>query len=313
MAILVVNPYAGVNWATYEQYKANFHTHTNESDGAATPAATIDLYDAAGYEILALTDHDLTSYPWSTYSKDPAALGMIAVAGQEISTNDHIVALFSTEAAYEDADEDATVADIAAHNGLVIMAHPGQYINNDVKDTFYAQLKLDYPLLNGIEVYNQGDKYETDRRIWDRVNILTMGGYTNKKPVWGYANDDMHTVANRFCDFNFMLMPELTETALKTCMTNGAFYFCYEPGKTGTADVPRISSIVVDEEAHTITIAGTDYTSVEWHSEIEVVGTDEVFDYNIFHGVFVRAVLVSATGKTYTQPFGFNHEVAVIL
>lgn len=40
-------------------YKANLHTHTNLSDGDLTPEEVKELYKAAGYSILAYTDHEI--------------------------------------------------------------------------------------------------------------------------------------------------------------------------------------------------------------------------------------------------------------
>jgi len=40
-----------------KRLKAGFHTHTTNSDGRLTPDKAIALYAAAGYDILAITDH----------------------------------------------------------------------------------------------------------------------------------------------------------------------------------------------------------------------------------------------------------------
>ncbi len=40
-------------------YKANLHSHTNESDGSATPAQVKEVYQSMGYSIVAYTDHDI--------------------------------------------------------------------------------------------------------------------------------------------------------------------------------------------------------------------------------------------------------------
>lgn len=38
-------------------WRGNLHTHSNESDGALSPAETVRIYQDAGYDFLALTDH----------------------------------------------------------------------------------------------------------------------------------------------------------------------------------------------------------------------------------------------------------------
>ena len=41
------------------QYKANLHSHSTLSDGAITPEVMKDAYKAAGYSVLAITDHNV--------------------------------------------------------------------------------------------------------------------------------------------------------------------------------------------------------------------------------------------------------------
>lgn len=45
----------------YPFFKGNTHAHTTLSDGVKTPKEAIDLYARAGYDFLALTDHDVQS------------------------------------------------------------------------------------------------------------------------------------------------------------------------------------------------------------------------------------------------------------
>ena len=40
----VSNPYENVDWQSFGQYKANFHTHTTNSDGGNTTAKIIVWY-----------------------------------------------------------------------------------------------------------------------------------------------------------------------------------------------------------------------------------------------------------------------------
>ena len=62
-ACIYYNPYESVNWDTVKQYKANFHTHTTESDGRMSPSEVINSYSNAGYRILVITDHDSLEEP----------------------------------------------------------------------------------------------------------------------------------------------------------------------------------------------------------------------------------------------------------
>ena len=40
-------------------FKANLHTHSTISDGKLTPEQVKELYRSKGYQILAITDHNI--------------------------------------------------------------------------------------------------------------------------------------------------------------------------------------------------------------------------------------------------------------
>ena len=132
----VRNLYEAVDWQTFGQYKANFHTHTARSDGTGTPAEMIDAYHDRGYSVLALTDHDYShqqafdqvTYPWRDYGRDPSAMNMVAVPGQEIYTGPHdLLSLFNTYPGKGRGSEILAMAGVSNNGGLAVWAHPGQY------------------------------------------------------------------------------------------------------------------------------------------------------------------------------------------
>ena len=92
---VVVNPYEAVDWDHHDRHRGNFHTHTTESDGKVEPAEVIDRYHARDYDTLALTDHNKATWPWTAFGRDPEALGMVAVPGNELSRHHHTLSLFS--------------------------------------------------------------------------------------------------------------------------------------------------------------------------------------------------------------------------
>lgn len=61
----IIDPYAAVDWDTFDTYKANLHTHTTASDGDETVSDFVEAYYRAGYDILALTDHGVINYGWN--------------------------------------------------------------------------------------------------------------------------------------------------------------------------------------------------------------------------------------------------------
>lgn len=298
-----LNPYAAADWSAWNQFKANFHTHTTESDGSQSPAAVIDEYHAADYAILAITDHNTITWPWSDYGRNPDSLGMLAVRGNEFSSSDHINAFFDFTTSSNSLE--SGIPHVAARGGLAHINHPGRY-NTPADWDWYVPWFMAYPSCVGMEVFNQGDRYPTDRQLWDNINERFFPA--TGRMVWGYSNDDKHTTNHLYRNFQFMVMPELTEDALRKSQQDGAFYFCYEPGGSGDADVPRINEITVDNVSKTISIAASGYERIYWIGPgTAVVATGPIFDFSAYLDIpFARAVLDGGSGDCYTQPFGFH-------
>jgi hypothetical protein len=263
----------------------------------------IDEYHSANYDILAITDHDVITWPWTAYGRNPTSLGMLAVRGDEYSNSHHMNAFYDFATA--SAGLESGIPHVEASGGLSLIAHPGRY-NSPSDWDWYIPWFRDYPSCVGLEVYNQGDRYPNDRRLWDNINEFFFESHD--RLVWGYSNDDKHTTSHLYRNYQFMLMPSLTESALRTSQQSGTFYFCYEPGGSGDGRAPRISGISVDNEAKTITIAATGYNTISWVGPgTAVVGTGATFDYSDYSNMpFVRAVLEGTYGDSFTQPFGFE-------
>ncbi len=60
----IINPYENVDWS-WEQYKADLHSHTTASDGRDTLKDMIEVNYDYGFDIYAVTDHGLSSYSWT--------------------------------------------------------------------------------------------------------------------------------------------------------------------------------------------------------------------------------------------------------
>lgn len=68
----IVSPYANVNWNTWDQYKANLHTHSTVSDGRENLATVVEEHYALGYDILSMTDHGTVDKSWTNLNIKPA-------------------------------------------------------------------------------------------------------------------------------------------------------------------------------------------------------------------------------------------------
>lgn len=324
----VKSPYDAVDWQMFGQHKANFHTHTSRSDGTGTPAEMIDAYHDRGYSVLAITDHDYShqqafdqvTYPWRDYGRDPSAMNMVAVPGQEIYTGPHdLLSLFNTYPGNGRGSEALALAGVADGGGLAVWAHPGQYhseyLNRKDPERFsqkwYVGSYRKNPHLIGMEVINQKDRFGNgsynDRMLWDQVLTELLP----TKMVWGFANDDSH---NRYdvpggmvgANWNVLLLPELTYEAVRNAVEAGQFYFVSRytiPNPRGEA--PTIVAIDTDETAQSITITGRDCDTVTWVSEGRVIHTGERLECTRTQdtGKYVRAVLTGPGGEAFTQPF----------
>ena len=345
----VMNPYKEVDWESIEHNKSNMHTHTIQSNDPVYKFTTnyvVDRYQAAGYKVLALTDHDYNSYPWQLFpqfmsgqeARDPEAMGMLAVPGNELSKDNtnsweertggqfnHHNDFFTGRQGQEFASLQESYAYTYVLGGMQIINHPGQYwsLDHSYSDSekngpeWHAKNFKDFPSLVGLEVYNQGDRRSNDRILWDQILERTMP----ERPVFGYSGDDTHNDDQLFRNYNYMLMQELTTDELKDAMRKGESYFCYEPKGSGEGKAPRISYIDVDEEEKTITIEangmvkwifGTDKTSDAASSRRSaVVGIGNTFCYQGYQGNYVRALITNEYGETCTQPFGFANTSTV--
>lgn len=125
--VLKVNPYAAVDWTLDRQVKANFHAHTTNSDGKIQPSAVIDMYQAAGYDMLAISDHDRCTWPWSSYGRNPEQIGLVAAMGNELSRRHHVLSLFSAYAPTTAYALDEALAGVGTMNGLAAMCHPSSH------------------------------------------------------------------------------------------------------------------------------------------------------------------------------------------
>lgn len=252
------NPYAGVNWDTYGQYKADFHAHSNESDGSPQPADTINEHYKKGYDILALTDHNVMNTTWNrkddptgrgrtyltderlqeiTYGTDRDGRGMVAIQNSdEQSVSDHLNTFFTPFNNEAGATLESNIAKTQELGGICHINHPGRYYggsntsgtagedaaNNPANIKKYVDLFMKYDACVGMEIINKldGDSY-SDRILWDNILKETM---PEGRFVWGFSNDDTHSNEATGHSYNMMFMPANNPVEVRKAMENGAFY-----------------------------------------------------------------------------------------
>ena len=115
-----------------QRMKLNLHMHTTNSDGRKSPKEAAAIYKAAGYDVVALTDH------WQ-YTPSGQIGGLRILSGVEYNTDGrsgginvyHIVALGCKEepALAKDATPQEMIDQINYCGGIAVLAHPAWSLN----------------------------------------------------------------------------------------------------------------------------------------------------------------------------------------
>ncbi|QGY47300.1 hypothetical protein GM418_27630 [Maribellus comscasis] len=327
------NPYENVDWENHSKYKANLHTHTTRSDGRMSPQKVVDSYHSLGYKILAITDHNEVTYPWTNFSemlpgesaherlergditsdelvfenRNPAEMEIFAIQGNEVSAPHHTGSYFS-DYQQQPGDENIALGEIGKKNGLALLNHPGRYTARNPEKynvSWYVDIFNSYDFLTGMEVYNQGDRYPHDRELWDKVLKKTMPG----RNVWGYSNDDFHAGMERLGrNWNVFILPELNEEWIRIGMLEGRFFYVYAVNGHNGTEVPDIKSIEVNSKKATIEIVSSGQDSIRWISGSNIVGRGGRLSLSEIPELsgYVRAEIFGPESVTGTQPFGIR-------
>jgi hypothetical protein len=232
-------------------------------------------------------------------------------------------------------------------NAIMFINHPGRATGGNAVTAWgpfasnlaaninkYASLYLEFPNLIGMEVVNRirdGDS-RNDRILWDNVNKVTI---PRGKFVWGFSNDDSHSVDAIGHNYNMFLMPENNLANVRSAMINGNFYavarVAHNEGVNSALSesnaramlgqgipFPRITSIEICNFTFTITINAENANKIEWISDGKIITTEtgagifpstfglleENGDFKEGVGIFVRANIIGPGGIAFTQPFG---------
>ncbi len=298
---VIRNPYEHLEWPTCKQHKTHLHTHTTESDGSMTPNEVIDQYAANGYTILSITDHNKNTWPWSRWNQYPDSLDMLAISGCEASNHHHLNSFFCDyNGMYSNIDSSLNY--IARQNGLAQINHPGRYLK-DI--SWYMNLYNTYDFLIAIEVYNQGDRYKTDRTSWDELLVRLMP----ERPVWATSNDDLHDAGHFGKNYQIMLINDtvLTRDMFRKSFQDGCFYACHDMSGTGK-NVVLPDSIIVNKQIINV-YADCPPSNIHWISNGKDICQGASFRVGSLEqpGTYVRPVIYGKNGaRTLIQPFGLS-------
>ncbi len=327
----IKHPYETVDWRRYGQYKANLHSHTMVSDGWINPQTVIAHYRRLDYKILAITDHMAVTYPWEKFSQfqasektkkrvhdriskpeegeaipiedlhfldvHPDTTGLIDIQGGELKYQGHDILSYFSD--YCGSFADGRLDTMAADNGMLVFAHPGRYQR---PLDWYTDLFRAHDHLIGIEVFNCGNRYPHDRLRWDSLLVKLAA----ERSVWGFSNDDMHSLRDLGRDWNVMLLPALDHQKVRQAMKDGRFYFVHAPRGHKGVPCPIIHSIRVDGKKGTVMVNASAADSILWISMGQRIGTgDRLLLKSLPRGATYFRIEVYGAGEAIvcTQPF----------
>jgi len=213
---MLTHPYQNLTGG--EWLRGNLHTHTTRSDGSQEPQEVIGLYADAGYDFLALSDHDIATTEEEYASMD--SRGMILIAGNEVTAaGPHILHVNPRSRVNPVWSRQEVFDDIHKDRGFAVVAHP------NFKE--FDHCRIDHLLAwhgyVGMEVYNgvvsRGSGCAYAMIHWDR--LLSSG----RRP-WGFAHDDFHDVeaGDLARGWNMVYTRERTADAIVEAFRSGAFY-----------------------------------------------------------------------------------------
>lgn len=212
--------------------KGNLHCHTTLSDGQCSPGTVIRQYARAGYDFLAITDHN--RYNFKNYAPEtdvlilPGAelgrlLGDFNIKGHQVV---HAVALGYEETnGFKDGQEivfenggDAyacqEVFDVICDAGNIsVFCHP-EWSGNTIEEL----VALDgYSM---IEVWNTGSalSFGVNYNAYHWDVLLDKG-----KKIYAVASDDGHS-SYEHCQSFVMVNAEKTVSSILNALKKGAFY-----------------------------------------------------------------------------------------
>ncbi len=301
----------GTRW-----YKGNIHTHTDLSDGDATPEVAVRWYRDHEYDFLVLSDHNhLTLYEHAeSQSGRP-----LMIPGEEVTVNIprpvrdhplpapvHVIAIGIRRVVEPINTGDivttlqANIDAVAEAGGISSIAHPNYLWAFDHREiaavSGAACMEIASPHRND---NGAPGRYST-MQIWD--NVLSAG-----RPIWGVAVDDAHN----YYDFGpgmynpgkgwiVVRAAELSQDAIVNGIERGDFYAStgIELDELETdAEGIRLRIRQHEDWEYIVTFTGRGGTTFA-----QIAGPEATYRFRGNEGYIRATVTCSNPIKAWTQP-----------
>ena len=270
--------------------KISLHMHTTNSDGRKSPEEAVAIYQAAGYDVMALTDH------WK-YTPSGTLAGMRILSGAEYNTPGrnggvdvyHILALGCQAAPNlsKDASAEEIVDEILRCEGLPVLAHPAWSLNT-------PEQGLDLHGCEAIEIYNSVSDAHMSSRPYSGyfADVCAAKG----KPFLLLAADDVHYYDGTDEAKAWIMVecdPDATDSEILEAIKSRRFYATHGP------------ELHVWREGNTIHVRCSPvsrismFSNAPWSPEACVRGenlTGHTYELQP-HQTFVRAEVTDAEGR----------------
>ena len=295
-----------MNW-----YKGNIHTHTDQSDGDASPEHVVGWFQDHGYDFLVLSDHNhLTILDHGKTQPDFPLM----IPGEEVTVSVHQgrkpVHLIAVGIArmVEPIDADDVVPTLQANidaildaGGIASIAHPNYKWSFDYKSIIQVNGAALMEIFNPTHTNDLGGpgKYSSEEN-WD--GVLSSG-----KSIWGVAVDDSHNYNDFTPELNnpgqgwiVVRARDLSVNAIMDSLVKGDFY-----ASTGI----MLEELEVTSQSLSLRIEAKEH----WLYTVQFIGHGgKIFAQNVgpeasykFRGdeSYIRATITCSNPfKAWTQP-----------
>lgn len=172
-------------------WRGNLHTHSTNSDGALSPADTVEVYRSAGYDFVSLTDHFRAAHGYPVTDTRPLRTEKFTtLVGAELhaprtrlGSSWHILAIgLPLDFAPVPGETGPELARRARRTGAFVgMAHPSaSLLTLDDAESLDAA--------HAVEVYNAVSAWEDRGDSWHLCDVLLARGHR----LGAFAADDAH-------------------------------------------------------------------------------------------------------------------------